>query len=235
MNLFVGTSGFSYKEWKGPFYPEEIRQSEMLSFYSSKLPSVEINNTFYRLPKPDVLQSWSDQTPTDFRFALKASRRITHFKRLLNAGDVMEYMCSIVKELDTKLGAVLFQLPPNFKKNIDRLRDFLPHVPPSLPAAFEFRHESWFDDDVFQALEDANCALCIADNSKEQSVPVVQTTNWGYLRLRRPDYDDEDLSRWASEIQETGWDDVFVFFKHEDDGAGAQDGRSVPHHRQFSD
>ncbi|NND70951.1 MAG: DUF72 domain-containing protein [Rhodothermales bacterium] len=220
MNLLVGTSGFSYQEWKGPFYPSDIKPSEMLEFYGTRLPSVEINNTFYRLPKPDVLQMWSNQTPDGFKFALKASRRITHFKRLLNAGDVMEYMCNIIKDLHPKLGAVLFQLPPNFRKNSDRLKKFLPLVPNGIRAAFEFRHESWFDREIYDLLESANCALCVADNSTDEIVPVVKTTDWGYLRLRRPDYTDEDLLRWASVIQETGWNDVFVFFKHKDDGAG---------------
>ncbi len=220
MNIFVGTSGFSYKEWKGPFYPESISQNEMLSFYSSRLPSVEINNTFYRLPKEDVLATWADQTPSSFRFVLKASRRITHFKRLLNAGETIEYMYSKANLLGDKLGAILYQLPPNFQKNTERLTDFLSHLPSGSKAAIEFRHPSWLDDDVFALLKASNCALCIADKMDDERTPFIATASWGYLRLRRPDYSAMDLENWVTQLSDSNWSDVFVFFKHEDDGAG---------------
>lgn len=218
MKVFSGTSGFSYKEWKGTFYPGEISSSEMLAYYSSQLPAVEINNTFYRIPKDDILESWASRTPDDFRFALKASRRITHFKRFLDTGDTVEYMYSRFASLGPKLGAVLFQLPPNFSKNVERLESFLSVLPERHRAAIEFRHDSWYDEEVFSLLRKANCALCIADDTS--TTPFIETADWGFLRLRRPDYSTEDLEDWASMVASSEWTDVFVFFKHEEAGAG---------------
>jgi uncharacterized protein YecE (DUF72 family) len=220
MALCVGTSGYSYKEWKGPFYPEKIKPTEMLPYYAKRLSAVEINNTFYRLPKANVIESWAEQVPERFRFSIKASRRITHFKRLKDAGDETGFLLSNLELLGEKLGVVLFQLPPNAKCNVERLDAFLEILPDRLPAAFEFRHESWFDEAVFERLRARNFALVAVDSEDADRPELVRTANWGYLRLRRPDYDGADLTSWAIDIRALDWDDTFVFFKHEDEGAG---------------
>ncbi|HUF09780.1 MAG TPA: DUF72 domain-containing protein [Rhodothermales bacterium] len=219
MALYTGTSGFSYKEWKGVFYPEKLPDSEMLAYYSGQLPAVEINNTFYRLPRPDVLAGWAAQVPESFRFILKASRRITHFKKLKDAADVTEYMFSVASGLGSRLGPILFQLPPNFPKDVERLTAFLELIPIGVRGAFEFRHDSWNDPDVHQALAHKNAAWCVAD-ADDQPAVMVRTADWGYLRLRREGYTDAELESWAGWIGEQGWEDAFVFFKHEDAGAG---------------
>jgi uncharacterized protein YecE (DUF72 family) len=228
MQLHVGTSGYSYKEWKGPFYPEKLRPADMLRFYAERLPAVEINNTFYRLPKASVLESWASQVPAGFRFAIKASRRITHFKRLKEAGDETDYLLRTTATLGERLGVVLFQLPPKLAKDLERLERFLAILPQGTRAAFEFRHDSWLDEEVYAALRRRNCALCLAD-TEEATVdgderaaggPLLSTADWGYLRLRRPDYTREALAGWAERIRGSGWRDAFVFFKHEDAGAG---------------
>ncbi len=221
MEVLAGTSGFSYKEWRGEFYPEKLAAAEMLAYYSSRLPAVEINNTFYRLPKTSVLESWASQVPDGFRFVVKASRRITHFKRLREAAEETSYLLETLGTLGRQLGAVFFQLPPNLKKDPDRLASFLGLLPRRAPVAFEFRHESWFDDEVYQLLRDNQCALCSADtDDSTESVPVVATTDWGYLRLRREDYDDAALQGWLDTIRAQEWQRAFVFFKHEDSAAG---------------
>lgn len=220
MKIYAGTSGYSYKEWKGNFYPEDLSDKEMLRFYSSKLPTVEINNTFYRLPKESVLQSWAEQVPEDFLFAIKASQRITHIKRLKDAIDETEYMIRMVSKLGNRLGTILFQLPPNFKKDLPRLQQFLKQIPPGISAAFEFRHASWFEQDVFDGLKANNCSLCIADADDNLDIPFVPTANWGYLRLRREDYTPADLRNWALKVGASNWNAAYVYFKHEDEGAG---------------
>jgi uncharacterized protein YecE (DUF72 family) len=219
MKLYVGTSGFSYKEWKGNFYPEDLGGDAMLGYYASKLPSVEINNTFYRLPRPEVVESWAAQVPADFRFAVKASRRITHIKRLKNAADETDYLIRTVEALKDRLGAILFQLPPNLPKDVPRLQAFLDLLPVGTKAAFEFRHPSWFDDEVYACLKKENAPICLAD-ADEEPPPVVSTSNWGYLRLRRPDYKKPQLVKWLKEIEAQKWTEAFVFFKHEDGGEG---------------
>ena len=220
MKIYAGTSGFSYKEWKGPFYPEKLPNAKMLSYYAEQLPSVEINNTFYRLPKKEVLEKWSDQVPDTFRFSIKASRRITHFKRLNDAADETEYLLSTLEALKKKLGVVLFQLPPFLRKDAERLTGFLKLLPKNTPAAFEFRHDSWFDDEIADALRSHNCALCIADTDEKPNPEFITTTDWGYLRLRRAKYTAPALKKWAKQISDAGWKRTFVFFKHEDEGAG---------------
>jgi uncharacterized protein YecE (DUF72 family) len=215
MNLYAGTSGFSYKEWKGDFYPEKIAPDQMLAFYSTKLPSVEINNTFYRLPKRELLEGWASQVPPDFRFAIKASQKITHMKRLKSAGEETSYLMDVVGALEKKLGVVFFQLPPNFKKDIGRLRAFLESLPEKTPIAWEFRHASWFDDEVYEVLRTRDAALCLADADDELEVPLVSTASWGYLRLRRPSYTTEEMQHWHTWMREQKWRDAFVFFKHE--------------------
>ena len=218
--LYAGTSGFSYKEWKGPFYPEKLKNDEMLAFYGSQLPTVEINNTFYRMPKVEVLDKWAASVPDDFRFVLKASRRITHQQRLVDSEDSVNYLVETASTLGAKLGPMLFQLPPFLKKNVEVLKAFLDILPPGLKAAFEFRNDTWWDDEVYAALREGGASLCLADTGEERDPPMVATADWGYLRLRRPDYDRDQLKHWVGQIEELGWKEAFVFFKHEDDGAG---------------
>lgn len=220
MEFHVGTSGYSYKEWKGHFYPEDLPANEMLHYYGSLLPSVEINNTFYRMPRTHVLETWAEQVPDGFRFSVKASQRITHHKRLSNADDEVEYLITTLKALGSKLGVVLFQLPPNFKIDTSRLDDFLDLIPTGTPAAFEFRHKSWLDDDVYDLLRKRDFAWCIADTEDDEETPVISTAPWGYLRLRKPRYSRAELKKWIKCIRSKGWDRVFVFFKHEDEGSG---------------
>ena len=222
MTLYVGTSGYAYKEWKGVFYPQDLPEKEMLRYYASQFRTVEINNTFYRMPKTAVVASWAAEVGPDFRFVVKASQRITHFQRLKDAGDTVGYLLRATDALGDRLGALLFQLPPNLKKDVARLRDFLALLPPDRRAAFEFRHPSWFDDEVYGLLRERQAALCIAEADDELETPCVGTADWGYLRLRLPEYDDTALLAWADRLRELGWRDAFVFFKHEDAGRGPQ-------------
>ena len=217
----TGTSGFSYKEWKGPFYPEKLKNADMLSYYAGRLAAVEINNTFYRMPKKEVLEKWRLSVPADFRFVLKASRRITHFGRLKEGSrDSVEYLLSQAEGLGDSLGPILLQLPPNFPCNLERLATFLGYLPKGRAFAFEFRHASWHEQEVFDLLREHEIGLCVADSGGEGDAPVVATADWGYFRLRRPDYDEADLRSWAERIRELGLSEAYVFFKHEDAGAG---------------
>ena len=221
MRFFVGTSGYSYKEWKGNFYPEKIRNDEMLRYYGERFKSVEINNTFYRMPRESVLTQWAEQVPDGFTFVLKASRRITHFKRLKDAGDELSYLLRTSSVLGNRLGPMLFQLPPNAEKDLPTLQDFLSLLPKRWRAAMEFRNESWFDDEVYDALRSHNVALVTAEtDDRDLTLPLVSTASWGYLRLRKDQYSKEDLRNWTGRVNEQSWDDAFVFFKHEDEGTG---------------
>ena len=220
MRLCVGSSGYSYKEWKGSFYPDDLAAADMLQFYATKLPAVEFNNTFYRLPKVSVLENWAQQVPDDFRFAIKASRRITHMKRLKGAEDETGYLLETVQTLGGRLGVVLFQLPPNLKKYLARLQDFIELLTPDTRAVFEFRHVSWNDDEVHACLSERGCALCIADVDDEPEPDIVATARHDYLRLRRTRYNEADLKRWAEKIAAQDWDEAYVFFKHEDEATG---------------
>jgi uncharacterized protein YecE (DUF72 family) len=220
MRLSVGTSGYSYAEWKGSFYPEKLPAREMLAHYATRLPAVEINNTFYRMPRRDVLDTWREQVPAGFRFAVKGSRRITHIKRLADVGEPLSYLLEATARLEEHLGVILFQLPPYMKKDLERLETFLAELPAGTRAALEFRHGSWHDEEVIAALSAAGVALCIADTDTGDAPPIVSTASHGYLRLRRPDYDDDALARWAERIGEQSWEEAFVFFKHEEAGAG---------------
>jgi len=220
MNLYVGTSGYSYKEWKGTFYPEDIPDKQMLRYYGERFRSVEINNTFYRMPKASVLENWAAEVPAEFRFVLKASQRITHFQRLKDAGDSLSYLLKVAGVLKERLGPLLFQLPPHFKKDLPRLREFLALLPSEAIAAFEFRDPSWFDEEIFDLLRKHRVALCIAEAEDGVEVPFVSTTDWGYLRLRRPDYGDVELKTWVEKVREKNWQNAFIFFKHEDEGKG---------------
>jgi uncharacterized protein YecE (DUF72 family) len=222
MRLYVGTSGFAYKEWKGSFYPEDLPQKRMLNYYGQRFRTVEINNTFYRMPTVSLLEGWAGEVPDDFRFVLKASQRITHHRRLVDADEDVGYLLDVAAALKQRLGALLFQLPPNLKKDAPRLDAFLALLPPQFRAAFEFRHPSWFDDEVFALLRDHQAALCIAEAEGDLEVPVVATADWGYLRLRRPDYGDAELKAWAKRVRSQDWQDAFVFFKHEEAGRGPQ-------------
>jgi uncharacterized protein YecE (DUF72 family) len=222
VELHVGTSGYSYKEWKGSFYPEDLSAKNMLEYYGGRLNAVEINNTFYRLPKSSVLESWASQVPGGFRFSIKASRRITHFTRLKpEAREPTEYLLSTTRTLGDRLGVLLFQLPPNLRKDTDRLAGFLDTLPDGTPAAFEFRHDTWKDDGVYRLLEARDMPVVCGDTEEsEGDEPIVSTASWGYLRLRRPGYDEADLRRWAGHVRAAAWSRAFVFFKHEDEGAG---------------
>jgi uncharacterized protein YecE (DUF72 family) len=220
MNLYVGTSGYSYKEWKGTFYPEDLPDKEMLRFYGERFGTVEINNTFYRMPKPSVLEAWSAEVPPDFKFVLKASQRITHMQRLKDADDSVAYLLKVAVALKEQLGPLLFQLPPYLKKDLPRLKSFLELLPQERRSAFEFRHQSWFDDEVFDLLRKHQAVLCIAEAENDLEIPFVSTADWGYLRLRRPDYGDKELKAWGQRVQEQKWGDAFIFFKHEEEGKG---------------
>ena len=219
MQVLAGTSGYAYKEWKGSFYPEDLANDDMLPFYGKQFRTVEINNTFYRMPSEKVLVQWGERVPDGFRFALKASRRITHMQRLKNVDDPLSYVVNNASVLGAKLGAMLFQLPPNMKRDMERLTAFLDLLPEGWPAAFEFRHESWFDEEVYEALRSRGVALCVAD-THDGETPFVATGKTGYLRLRREAYDDGALREWAVRITSQPWEQAFVFFKHEDAGAG---------------
>jgi uncharacterized protein YecE (DUF72 family) len=220
MNLFVGTSGYSYKEWKGNFYPEDLPAKEMLSYYSRRLPAVEINNTFYRLPQPSMIEKWKEQVPEGFRFSIKATQRITHIKRLKNCTEETKYLLETAALLAERLGVVLFQLPPNSKKDTERLKDFLECLTKQTRAAFEFRHESWLDEEIFSLLRDNNCALVVSDTDEKPLTEIITTSDWGYLRLRRTSYDEKELREWMTRVLDQKWQDAFVFFKHEDEGVG---------------
>jgi uncharacterized protein YecE (DUF72 family) len=222
MNLYVGTSGYSYPKWKGTFYPQKLPAKQMLHYYSEHFRTVEINYTFRRLPTASVLETWTDAVAADFQFALKAPQQITHVQRLRDAGDSVANFLAIAAKFKKRLGPLLFQLPPNFKKDVPRLRTFLALLPLRRRVAFEFRHSSWFDDEVFGLLRDRHVALCSADAEDDLEVPVVATTAWGCLRLRRPDYDEAALKTWVKQVRKQNWQDVFVFFKHEDEAKGPQ-------------
>jgi uncharacterized protein YecE (DUF72 family) len=215
VRVLVGTSGFAFKEWKGPFYPEDLADDEMLGFYATRFPTVEINNTFYRLPKENVLLGWASQVPDDFLFALKASQRITHHARLKpEAAELVAYLLRTTSVLGEKLGPILFQLPPNLKKDIDRLRTFLTLLPADRRFTIEFRHQSWFDDEVVAALRARDVALCTSQQDEFES-PMLATAAWGYLRLHRFDYDAAALADWAKRVAAQPWQEAYVFFKHD--------------------
>lgn len=219
MRIRTGTSGFAYKEWKGSFYPEELPASDFLSYYAQRLAAVEINNTFYRMPSRDMLEGWAAQVPDGFTFVLKAPRKITHSKRLKECEQPVSYLMENAGVLGAALGPILVQLPPNLKCDVERLETFLALLPGDARFAFEFRNPTWFDDAVYDRLRAKGAALCIADTDEETD-PFVTTADWGYLRLRRTAYDDDELKRWWERVQGTEWKDAFVFFKHEDEGTG---------------
>jgi uncharacterized protein YecE (DUF72 family) len=214
--ILAGASGYSFKEWCGPFYPPKTKGEEMLPYYSARLPTVEINNTFYRMPQVSMLENWVRTTPEVFRFAIKASRRITHISRLKeSAADSVEYLYKQLASLAPKRGPVLFQLPPNLKKDVPRLVEFLAMLPADHRAAFEFRSDTWFEDEVYAALSGAGAALVLSEREDNAPPPLVETTDWGYLRLRLEQYSDAELQAWAQRLADTKWGDAFVYFMHE--------------------
>ena len=222
MKIFVGTSGYGYKEWKGRFYPEKISPKDMLRFYAERLTAVEINNTFYHMPTEPVLASWSEQVPDDFVFAIKAPQAITHLKRLRDVGGETEYLFRTLSSLDKKLGPVLCQFPPYFRADRLRLENFLALIPGNFPCAFEFRHPSWLEADILDLLHSRGLSLCLADTEENPVTEIIRTASWGYLRLRRTDYTDADLSQWLEKILAQQWEKAFVFFKHAEEAKGPE-------------
>lgn len=221
MNRWIGTSGFQYAEWKGTFYPEDMSAAKMLPYYAERLSTTEINYTFHRIPSGKSIEGWYQATPERFKFSLKAPQKITHFAKLRNCGDTLRFFHQVITDLEGKLGCVLFQLPPGLKKDTSLLQTFLLDVPEGMRCAFEFRHASWFEEEIYDLLRAKNLALCIADSEK-LSTPDVATADYGYLRLRREDYQEADVARWAEAIKakEGKWSDAFVYFKHEESGIG---------------
>lgn len=222
MNIIVGTSGYSYKEWKGTFYPDDLPASKMLSFYAGHFGSVEINNTFYRMPDASTVARWATEVPDAFTFVLKAPQRITHQKKLTDVGDDVRHLFEAADVLGAKLGPVLFQLPPWFRRDDGKLRALLELIPQGRRVAFEVRHDSWFADDVYEILREHDVALCASDTDEVTDVDglLVPTASWGYQRLRRTEYPGEELAAWGRRIQSQQWSDAYVFFKHEDEGKG---------------
>jgi uncharacterized protein YecE (DUF72 family) len=218
-SVYVGTSGYNYPEWRGTFYPEKFSTTKMLAYYAERFPTVEINYTFYRMPTEKLLQGWSDGTPENFRFTLKAPKRITHDAKLQRCEDTLHSFCRIARSLGPKLGVLLFQLAPNFKKNAETLKAFVELLPEGTRAAFEFRHASWFEAEVFDVLRGHNVALCIADSEK-LSTPIEVTADYGYFRLRDEGYQQTDIEKWASIVKQLPPNDAFVYFKHEEQGLG---------------
>jgi uncharacterized protein YecE (DUF72 family) len=221
--IWVGTSGYNYPEWKGSFYPSDLPTTKMLPYYAARFPTVEINYTFYRMPNEKLTAGWAAQTPDPYRLTLKAPRRITHDSRLKNTGDLVAGFCRVAASLGPKLGALLFQLPPNLKMDLGLFDAFLAELPPKVCAAFEFRHVSWFDDQIFGRLHARNLALCVSDSEK-LSAPVKVTADYAYFRLRDEGYTPDDVARWADRIaaETSACKDVFVYFKHEDEGKGPE-------------
>jgi uncharacterized protein YecE (DUF72 family) len=223
MGLWVGTSGYAYPEWRGSFYPEKMQTAKMLPYYAEHFPTVEINNTFYRMPNAKLLEGWSAQTPENFKLTLKAPQRITHHKRLRDCADDVKYFLEVAGTLGPKLGAILFQTPPYLRMNLEVLDGFLEMLPAGLCAAFEFRHKSWMESDVFSRLQAKGLALCVAD-SENFSTPVEITAGYAYFRLRDEGYQPADIERWAQVIREktAASSDIFVYFKHEEAGIGTE-------------
>jgi uncharacterized protein YecE (DUF72 family) len=221
MQLLTGTSGYSYKEWLGPFYPEKLPATAMLRYYAEHFATVEINNTFYRMPSESILLRWAEEVPDNFAFTLKAPRRITHVKRLHDvASEVTEFLRRAAA-LGNKLGVLLFQLPPFLKKDVARLRDFLGTLPSDSRVAFEFRNASWHDEEVYETLRSGNAMLCVTDTD-EGDTPFVATSACGYVRLRRTHYDDDGLRAWVERIAAQRLARTYVYFMHEDEALGTR-------------
>jgi uncharacterized protein YecE (DUF72 family) len=221
VNVHVGTSGWNYPEWKGSFYPRDMKPAGMLAYYAGRFSTVEVNNTFYRMPTPAIVEGWASAVPPAFTFVFKAPQRITHFSRLKDVDEPVRAFCDAARLLGPRLGSLLFQLPPNFKADLARLAELLGLLPPDLRVAFEFRHATWFTPEVYAQLAARNAALCIVD-SDDGATPAMATADFGYVRLRATGYSDDDLRGWLATMDRIGarWRDAFVFFKHEDKGTG---------------
>ena len=220
MTLYAGTSGYSYKEWKGRFYPEKIAPKNMLAYYASRLHAVELNNTFYRMPQPGMIESWKAQVPENFRFSVKAPQVITHFRRLKDAGPQTRIMLKTIAALEDRLGAVIFRMPEDMKKDLKRLETFLKVLPAETPVVFDFRHPTWFDDEVVELLRSQKRVFCVSDIEELPESHTYRTADWGYVRLRRGKYTKAELVRWVKRIKAQKWKDTYVFFKHEDEATG---------------
>jgi len=220
MQVHAGTSGFSYDEWAGAFYPEKLPAKQRLAFYATRLDTVEINNTFYRTPTTSVVENWRAQVGPGFRFVVKASQRLTHQRRLKECAEDLAHALEVYRVLGAQLGPVLFQLPPNFKPDLERLAAFLALVPGDIRAAFEFRNAGWFSEETYALLRAHRAALVVSDVDDAPEPPLVATADWGYFRLRRTAYAPDALARWLERARAAGWREAFVFFKHEDAGTG---------------
>jgi len=221
MKFFVGTSAFSEPKWKGSFYPEKLPAKEMLKYYAERFNAVEINSSFYRMPSASSLKPWLADVPKGFQFTFKAPQAITHFKRLKDAEEPTQTFIQETAALGAQRGPLLFGLPPNFKKDIPRLRGFLRKLPKGTKAAFEFRNMSWFDDETFDCLRAHGCALCTNDDEEESPWTKLEpTTDWGYLRLRRRAYTTKALAAWIKNLKAQKWREAYVFFRHEETGTG---------------
>ncbi len=222
MNIYVGTSGFAHKEWKGKFYPEKLPAKDMLRYYAGRFNTVEINNTFYHMPRENVLASWAGQVPEEFVFALKAPQVITHIRHLRNVFEQTEYLFQALSVLDARLGPVLFQFPKCFRADPAVLKDFLPLIPDKALCAFDFRSPTWLEQGAPELLREKGCSWCVEDSDENPLAEIVSTAGWGYLRLRRNGYTDADLSQWLERILAQKWDKAYVYFKHEDEAKGAE-------------
>jgi uncharacterized protein YecE (DUF72 family) len=226
MQIWIGTSGFQYKEWKGKFYPEDLSEAKMLGYYAERFSTTEVNYTFRHTPSLKSIESWSSRTPEQFRFAFKAPQSVTHFAKLRDCAEKVAFFAQAIAPMGAKYGPVLFQLPASFKADVDVLKQFLATLPKGMRAAFEFRHASWFEEPIYAALRKANAALCIAEDEK-LATPAIATAKFGYLRLRREDYKTADLKRWAAwiEKQAAQWSDAFIYLKHEEQALGPKFGQ----------
>lgn len=220
MKFFVGTSAYSVPEWKGTFYPEKLPLKKMLNYYGQHFSTVEVNYTFRRMPTATLLEGWAEQVPEDFRFSLKSPQTITHFKRLKGVADEVESFIEASLTLKDRLGPLMFQLPPNFQMDLERLESLLKLINKRVKVAFEFRHESWFSAEVHALLKKHSAALCLADTDEAPIDKLVSTARWGYIRLRKDDYTDSQLKQWIKKLQAEAWDAVYLYFKHEDTGNG---------------
>jgi uncharacterized protein YecE (DUF72 family) len=224
MLLRVGTSGYAYPEWVGPFYPEDLPHDDWLRYYATRLGAVEINNSFYRVPRTSVVEGWRDAVGDDFRIVLKVTRRVTHFARLKpGSQETMGWMWRAAEALGERRGPLLFQLPPNMRADLERLDAFLGGLPGEARPAFEFRHASWAEAGVADVLARHGAAWCMTDDGPgalPADAPLPRTAPFGYLRLRRQGYDEATLDAWAERVRAAGWDECYAFFKHEDEGAG---------------
>jgi uncharacterized protein YecE (DUF72 family) len=227
ITLRIGTSGYSYKQWKGSFYPSDLPARRMLSYYAGQFSTVESNSTFRRLPSQDVVTAWLKEVPPAFKFALKAPQQITHFRRLRDVDAPLDKLLELASVLKKQLGPILFQLPPNFKKDLPRLKAFLKLLPRRRQFAFEFRNESWFDDDVFSLLKSRNVAMCLAEAEETLTTPFTATADFGYLRLRMAKYTRPELKQWLNRIRRQKWGEAYVFFKHEDEANGPRFARQM--------